>query len=118
MNLNKQSAAMYLAGYGSYTKPRLIELQYRRIQRYREAVRDQPGITTSVSEKKSAAGGSGPADQFRGTPRSVVLLTALAHPKDFLATLANNFTLAAGEVFEILSAQQFVGGTEGSSIPQ
>jgi hypothetical protein len=31
-------AAIYLAGHGSYSKPRLIELQYRRILRYREAL--------------------------------------------------------------------------------
>src|SRR6266849_8706336 len=30
--------AMYLAGHGSFTRPRLIELQYRRITRYREAL--------------------------------------------------------------------------------
>lgn len=29
--------AIYLAGHGSYSSPRLIELQYRRIMRYREA---------------------------------------------------------------------------------
>jgi hypothetical protein len=31
-------AAIYLAGHGSYSKPRLIELQYRRIRRYRESL--------------------------------------------------------------------------------
>jgi hypothetical protein len=31
---------MYLARHGSFTRPRLIELQYRRIQRYRQALRD------------------------------------------------------------------------------
>ena len=30
--------AIYLAGHGSYSKPRLIELQYRRILRYHEAL--------------------------------------------------------------------------------
>ncbi len=41
---------MYLAGHGSFTRPRLIELQYRRIQRYREALRDHLGITSSVPD--------------------------------------------------------------------
>jgi hypothetical protein len=48
MDSNKQSAAMYLAGHGSFTRPRLIELQYRRIQRYREALCDHLGIASSV----------------------------------------------------------------------
>jgi len=50
MDSDKQSAAMYLAGHGSFTRPRLIELQYRRIQRYREALRDHLGITSSVPD--------------------------------------------------------------------
>ncbi len=50
MDSNKQLAAMYLAGHGSFTRPRLIELQYRRIQRYREALRDHLGITSSVPD--------------------------------------------------------------------
>lgn len=33
-----KAAAMYLAGHGSLVRPRLIELQYRRIQRYRAAL--------------------------------------------------------------------------------
>ena len=41
---------MYLAGHGSCTRPRLIELQYRRIQRYHEALRDHLGITSSVPD--------------------------------------------------------------------
>ena len=48
MDSNKQSAAMYLAGHGSFTRPRLIELQYRRIQRYREALCDHLGMASSV----------------------------------------------------------------------
>jgi hypothetical protein len=36
-----KKAAMYLAGHGSYVKPRLIELQHHRIRRYRELIRDQ-----------------------------------------------------------------------------
>jgi hypothetical protein len=35
--LNSESA-IYLAGHGSFSKPRLVELQYRRILRYREAL--------------------------------------------------------------------------------
>src|SRR6266404_8533201 len=50
MDSNKQSAAMYLAGHGSFTRPRLIELQYRRIQRYREALRDHLGIASSAPD--------------------------------------------------------------------
>jgi hypothetical protein len=46
------------------------------------------------------------------------LLAASAHPKDLLVPLANNFTLASGEVFEALSVQQVVGGSEGSSVLQ
>jgi hypothetical protein len=68
--------------------------------------------------KKSAAGGAGPADQYRQGARNALVLAASAHPKDILVPLANNFTLASGEQFEILSVQQVVGGTEGSSILQ
>src|SRR5258708_17232314 len=50
MDSNKQSAAMYLAGHGSFTRPRLIELQYRRIRRYREALRDHLGIASSAPD--------------------------------------------------------------------
>ncbi len=35
---SNQETAIYLAGHGSQTRPRLIELQYRRIVRYREAL--------------------------------------------------------------------------------
>lgn len=38
---SNQEAAIYLAGHGSYTRPRLIELQYRRILRYREALAER-----------------------------------------------------------------------------
>lgn len=41
---------MYLAGHGSNTRPRLIELQYRRIQRYREALSDQIGLKASAPD--------------------------------------------------------------------
>ena len=34
-------AAIYLAGHGSYSLPRPVELQYRRILRYREALADR-----------------------------------------------------------------------------
>lgn len=45
--MDKIKAAIYLAGHGSLVHPRLIELQYRRIQRYRELLRDR--IDTIVS---------------------------------------------------------------------
>jgi hypothetical protein len=35
---SNRETAIYLAGHGSYSRPRLIELQYRRIVRYREAL--------------------------------------------------------------------------------
>ena len=35
---SNREAAIYLAGHGSYTRPRLIELQHRRIVRYRESL--------------------------------------------------------------------------------
>jgi hypothetical protein len=38
---------MYLAGHGSHVRPRLIELQYRRIERYRDALRDRLETTLS-----------------------------------------------------------------------
>jgi hypothetical protein len=41
MNDERISTAIYLAGHGSKTKPRLIELQYQRIQRYRRAFINQ-----------------------------------------------------------------------------
>jgi hypothetical protein len=50
MDSNKQSAATYLAGHGSFTRPRLIELQYQRIQRYREALRDHLGAASSAPD--------------------------------------------------------------------
>jgi hypothetical protein len=45
--MEKTAAAIYLAGHGSLVFPRLVELQYRRIQRYREALRDR--LDTKVS---------------------------------------------------------------------
>jgi hypothetical protein len=39
--VNNSKAAMYLAGHGSKTRPRLIELQYQRILRYRAAYSDR-----------------------------------------------------------------------------
>jgi hypothetical protein len=41
---------MYLAGHGSYVRPRLIELQYRRIERYRDALRDRLETTLSARD--------------------------------------------------------------------
>jgi hypothetical protein len=41
---------MYLAGHGSYVRPRLIELQYRRIERYRDALRERLETTLSVRD--------------------------------------------------------------------
>lgn len=38
MNETEIGAAIYLAGHGSKSKPRLIELQYQRIMRYRRAL--------------------------------------------------------------------------------
>jgi hypothetical protein len=41
MNDERVATAIYLAGHGSKTKPRLIELQYQRILRYRRAFINQ-----------------------------------------------------------------------------
>jgi hypothetical protein len=41
---NTNGTAMYLAGHGSKTKPRLIDLQYQRVLRYRRAVLRQDAI--------------------------------------------------------------------------
>jgi hypothetical protein len=41
MNDERIATAIYLAGHGSKTKPRLIELQYQRILRYRRAFINQ-----------------------------------------------------------------------------
>src|SRR5580704_9589556 len=41
MNDERIATAIYLAGHGSRTKPRLIELQYQRILRYRRAFINQ-----------------------------------------------------------------------------
>ena len=43
--MDEKSTAMYLAGHGSKTRPRLIELQYQRIQRYRRALLRQKATT-------------------------------------------------------------------------
>jgi len=48
--MSRETAAMYLAGHGSNVRPRLIELQYRRIQRYRDALRDSLETTISTSD--------------------------------------------------------------------
>jgi hypothetical protein len=64
------------------------------------------------------ATGAGKKDLYRKGVRTVILEAASSHPKDVLATLANNFVLASGEIFEILAVQQVVGGTEGSGILQ
>jgi hypothetical protein len=47
--MDKTAAAIYLAGHGSFVRPRLIELQYRRIQRYRDALRSR--LDTKVSRR-------------------------------------------------------------------
>jgi hypothetical protein len=41
---NTIGTAMYLAGHGSKTKPRLIDLQYQRVLRYRRALLRQDAI--------------------------------------------------------------------------
>jgi hypothetical protein len=47
--VGKSRAAIYLAGHGSHVRPRLIELQYRRIERYRDALQD--GLETTLSPR-------------------------------------------------------------------
>ena len=49
MDMTPLKSAMYLAGHGSYVSPRLIELQYRRIQRYRDILREQ--LNTKLSDR-------------------------------------------------------------------
>lgn len=49
MSVDKTAAAIYIAGHGSLVRPRLIELQYCRIQRYRDALRQQ--LDTKVSKR-------------------------------------------------------------------
>jgi hypothetical protein len=44
MNENTIGTAIYLAGHGSKTKPRLIDLQYQRVLRYRRALLRQDAI--------------------------------------------------------------------------
>lgn len=41
---------MYLVGHGSYVRPRLVELQYQRIRRYRELIRSQVDFTLSDAD--------------------------------------------------------------------
>lgn len=45
MNENEVATAIYLAGHGSKTKPRLIELQYQRVLRYRQALVRRHGLS-------------------------------------------------------------------------
>ena len=45
---SNRETAIYLAGHGSKTRPRLIELQYRRIARYREALAGRYAMARSV----------------------------------------------------------------------
>jgi hypothetical protein len=49
MNMAPIKSAMYLAGHGSYVRPRLIELQYWRIQRYLKILREQ--LDTRISDR-------------------------------------------------------------------
>jgi hypothetical protein len=44
MNENTIGTALYLAGHGSKTRPRLIDLQYQRVLRYRRALLRQDAI--------------------------------------------------------------------------
>jgi hypothetical protein len=48
VNENAPGTAIYLAGHGSKTRPRLIELQYQRINRYRRAFGGRYEIGHSV----------------------------------------------------------------------
>ena len=64
---------------------------------------------------KASAGGAGAASSLRHEKRRVTLSAASAHPKDILSVLSNNFTLGAGEAFEILEVQPgSTPGTEGN----
>ena len=47
MNLDQQTSAIYLVGHGPLHKPRLIELQYWRVMRYR-AARGETGPLSKV----------------------------------------------------------------------
>lgn len=67
--------------------------------------------------KKAAAGGqAGKADQYRRDVRSALVSAASSHPKDLLAVLNSDLTIPAGEVVDILSVNQIVGGTEGAQV--
>jgi len=67
---------------------------------------------------KPAGAVSGPKDLYRKGRKIVLVQAASSHPKDILVPLANNFTLAGGEIFEILSVSQDVNGTEGGGVLQ
>jgi hypothetical protein len=55
------AAAMYLVGHGSFGCPRLIELQYRRIARYRESLEGNSGPPLDVfTDLNLPRGSSGP----------------------------------------------------------
>jgi hypothetical protein len=59
--MNKTETAIYLVGHGSFHKPRLIELQYRRIMRYREALGGNAGSPLDVfTDLNLPRGSSGP----------------------------------------------------------
>jgi hypothetical protein len=67
--------------------------------------------------KKAAAGGTaGKADQYRRDVRSALVSAASGHPRDILAVLNADLTIPAGEVVDILSVNQVVAGSEGSSV--
>ena len=68
--------------------------------------------------KKAGTGAAGPADQYRRGARSALVLAASGHPKDLLAVLNSNLTLANGEVIEILAVAQDAAGTEGRGVLQ
>jgi len=50
MDKSESATAMYLAGHGSKIKPRLLELQYQRILRYRRALLKRHSVGRAIPE--------------------------------------------------------------------
>jgi hypothetical protein len=58
----------------------------------------------------------GQADNYRKDLHKAYVAASSSHPKDILAVLTSNVTLATGESIDVLSVANAQAGTEGQNI--
>jgi len=73
-------------------------------------------VTFRVVKLKTGTATTGTPYAYTRDPRTVLIQAASIHPKDLLATLNADIALGSGESIEVLSASQYVVGTEGPAI--